>query len=105
MCAVCFDMQNERRRVYGLEQSVERRDIETCGAHNWALIQARPALPTVIAAPPNYAAPLKMTNLFPPAPALCPIAITLPATMFPIQLWAVAAADPVSQKQMVIQAS
>lgn len=79
--------------------------MEICGAHDRALIQARPALPIVIAAPPNCAAPFQMTKPFPPAPALCPIAIALPAAMFPIQLWAVAAADPVSRKHIVSQTS
>lgn len=65
-------------------KSVEEKDIELYGAHNWALIQARLALPTVTAAPHNYVAPLTMTKPFPPALALCPIAIALPTTMFPI---------------------
>ena len=53
-------------------------------------------------APPICAAPLTVARPLPAAPALCPIAIALPATTFPTQLCAMAAADPIKQKNWLV---
>lgn len=73
--------------------------------HQVALNHAMVALPAAITAPPSCVTPLTTAKPLPPAPALCTIAMGLPATMFPIEPCATANTEAAYCQHIRIQSS